>query len=242
MSSPAAPSFLATAPGRPFDFEYPVRVPRACASCRSSKTKCVTDSQDRPCMRCCFSGTPCVYTPTDRQRAQARKDSTSTSSSAAAAPTGKTRRQRRLAPYARARSDRERDTGADSDSDTSTSGSGSASGSSSPGLLTPLPIHLSLPSPTIPRITPSRRWAVYDDAFHGCFPTSSPSAGVSSFGSPYAAAALPESACLQTEFYISDWEGEHAQWAYAEYAPQPELVLAPVPRRGAAVAYPDYAY
>ncbi|KAJ7059730.1 hypothetical protein C8F01DRAFT_218170, partial [Mycena amicta] len=51
-----------------FKFDYPVRVPRACANCRSSKTKCVTDSQDKPCMRCCFSSLECVYEPTERQR------------------------------------------------------------------------------------------------------------------------------------------------------------------------------
>ncbi|KAF7311977.1 Zn(2)-C6 fungal-type domain-containing protein [Mycena indigotica] len=87
MNSPTLTSLKAPVA---FDFDYPVRVSRACANCRSSKTKCVTDSQDRACMRCCFSGLDCVYEPTERQRERhARKSHPSSSSN------GKARRGRK---------------------------------------------------------------------------------------------------------------------------------------------------
>nr|GAT44823.1 predicted protein [Mycena chlorophos] len=79
------PATLFSALPAAYDFDHPVRVSRACSNCRSSKTKCVTASEDQPCMRCCFSRIECVYEPTERQRQRQRRARASPSASASRA-------------------------------------------------------------------------------------------------------------------------------------------------------------
>ncbi|KAJ7908690.1 hypothetical protein B0H13DRAFT_1878464 [Mycena leptocephala] len=51
-------------------FELLKRVAVACSNCRERKIKCVTQSQQEPCMRCHFNGLVCQYVSTEKQRAR----------------------------------------------------------------------------------------------------------------------------------------------------------------------------
>ncbi|KAF7332493.1 Zn(2)-C6 fungal-type domain-containing protein [Mycena kentingensis (nom. inval.)] len=201
----------ATAAGQ-FAFDYPARVSRACSSCRSSKTKCVTDSQDRRCMRCCFTGAECVYVPTDRQRERER--STRTDPTKGAAAPRISQKARRAAkrpppplnayPYPPTSPRFGRDLDSDSDS--------GSSAFDSPGPQTPLqlPSYLApIQPPAMPRIAvssaysessspycdspfgepqwleapmPEEAWNICQDAFHGCFPPTPTSAASAGIG------------------------------------------------------------
>ncbi|KAK7059939.1 hypothetical protein R3P38DRAFT_3341464 [Favolaschia claudopus] len=52
-------------------FEQSRRVAVACRSCRKTKTKCMTNSQEEPCLRCQMNGLVCEYAAPDKdQRAR----------------------------------------------------------------------------------------------------------------------------------------------------------------------------
>ncbi|KAJ7027778.1 hypothetical protein C8F04DRAFT_1121315 [Mycena alexandri] len=51
-------------------FALPKKTTLACKECRSRKQKCMTDSQDTPCMRCWQNGLVCEYLHTEKQKAR----------------------------------------------------------------------------------------------------------------------------------------------------------------------------
>ncbi|KAF7308049.1 Zn(2)-C6 fungal-type domain-containing protein [Mycena kentingensis (nom. inval.)] len=223
----------AAAAGGSFDFDYPVRVPRACTSCRSSKTKCITDSQDRPCMRCCFSGNKCVYLPTDRQRARTKSGEAADSKPARAA--AKSRRERRPAPYAYPTTVSPAPLSPRSDADSDFS-SASSSGSSSPGPQTPLlvtefpqAIHAQ-PTVAYPGAADSDSHAQWVDAPAAAYAWSAPvyqdryptSWSASPAQSPsYTTTTFPADSQSQALFppepaIVPGSDADYAQWAHAD--------------------------
>ncbi|KAJ7200842.1 hypothetical protein GGX14DRAFT_571846 [Mycena pura] len=79
-------------------FEVPKRVAVACSNCRERKIKCITESQDAPCMRCHFNGMPCEYVATERQRIRTACGSKHTAKKSAKSAGKKPFPPRRLLP------------------------------------------------------------------------------------------------------------------------------------------------
>ncbi|KAJ7169208.1 hypothetical protein C8R43DRAFT_1121095 [Mycena crocata] len=53
-------------------FEVPKRVQVACAHCRARKIKCITESQQKTCMRCQHNGLDCEYIPLTKNSPSSR--------------------------------------------------------------------------------------------------------------------------------------------------------------------------